>query len=609
MRVAMAFMLLAVTAAAQSTQRYAVRPAAGLIVGQVVDGGSGRPIAGATVAITGSADGRQTGPSPRVLSTSDGRFFFRDLPRGTFTITATRLGYADGASGRRRPGGPAQPITLADGERVGDVTVRMWKRAAITGTVVDEMGEPVIGVQVRAFKREFAGGRQRYVPDVSTQPSAITDDRGVYRFGSLMPGDYIVATVGRPVAVSVSMAQELQTRPYSNSADIGPVALPGTSSSIQIGNIAYGLARGVPIPAPARGGRMFVYPQTFYPSVPSFPQAAIVSVGAGEERSAIDLQIYPLPTLRVAGIVLGPDGPATALALRMLPAAAQEVGLALDVPTAVSDRNGNFEFPAVPAGHYVIRASIRPPRPDPRMPLQPMLSLEMSIAVGKSDIEGVVLSLQPGVRVSGRLEFEGNAPRPLASRLQQVPVLLEAARVPANGETELPGRVEADGQFAVPGAPPGQYLLRVGGSPEGWMFKSATWRGRNVSDEPFDLESDANDVVITFTDRWTGMHGVVQGPRGPDRDATVLIFPMDQEGWTNYGLSSRRVRSVRTSRSGDYSVHSIPTGDYYVVAVPDERAADWRDPAFLGSLTSVAARVTIRDGDQKLVGLRTREVR
>ena len=614
MRVAVASLLLAVSAAGPA-QRYSAPAAAeGLIVGQVIDATSGRPIAGAIVGIFGAAlqalsSGQQTPGRPRVLTGGDGRFFFRDLPRGSFTINTTKSGYIDGASGRRRPGGPAQSITLADGERIGDIIVRMWKCGAMTGTVVDEMGEPVIGVQVRAFRREFAGGRPRYVTGaVWIQPSALTDDRGIYRLGTLMPGDYIVATVGRPVSTSVSMAQELQGRMSSNSADAGAVALPGTSSSTQVGNAAYGLGRGVPIPAPSRDGRLFVYPQTFYPSVPTFPQAMIVSVGAGEERSAIDLQIYPLPTVHVAGTVIAPDGPATVLSLRMFPAMTEDVGLDSDVPTAITDRNGAFEFPAVSAGQYLIRATVRPPRPDPRVPLAGVLWLEMPIAVGRGDIEELVLSLQPGLRVSGRLEFEGNAPRPAATRLQQVLVAVEAAVAPPNAVTQVPGRVDANGQFTAAGATPGQYLVRVV-SPEGWMFKSATYRGRNVSDEPFDLETDANDIVITFTDRWTGMHGIVQGARVPDPEATVLIFPMDPQAWTNYGLGSRRVRSVRASRSGDYTVHSIPAGDYYVVAIPDERAADWQDPAFLSSLTSVATRVTIGDGDQKLVGLRTREVR
>ena len=603
MRVALAFVLIAGIVA--SAQR-AGPPAQGLIVGQVIDPGSGRPVAGAIVTILGSGGGRSPADPASVLSTSDGRFFFRDLPQGTFGITATKMGYVDGASGRRRPLGPWQPITLADGERVGDIVVRMWKRAAITGMVTDEMGEPVVGVRVRGFRREFAGGRPRYVTGTSEiAAGALTDDRGVFRLGAIVPGDYIVATSGRPVAVPLSMAQELQGRGAGN----GPVALPGSASSTQLGNVVYDMGRGVATPLPSRDGRLFVYPQTFYPSVPSFPQAMVVSVGAGEERSAIDLQIHPLPTFRVAGTVIGPEGAATAVSLRMSAAASEDVAFNTDVPTAITDRNGNFEFPAVPTGQYAIRASVRVPQPDPRTPVA-ALSLDAPVAIGRADIEGLVLMLHPGFRVSGQFEFEGAAPRPPASRLQQVPVVLEAASVPASGESEVQGRADGDGRFTAAGAPPGRYLVRVTGSPEGWMFKEATYRGRNVSDEAFELDSDANDVVITFTDRWTGLHGIVQGPRGaPDSEATVLIFPTNQEGWTDYGFNPRRVRSVRTSRAGDYSVHSIPPGDYYVVAIPDDRAGDWRDPAFLLSLTSVAARVSISDGDQKLVGLRTREVR
>jgi hypothetical protein len=62
------------------------------------------------------------------------------------------------------------------------VTVRLWKDAAITGTMVDERGKPAIGMQVRAFRREFAAGRPRYVTGAGIiQPSAFTDDRSIHR--------------------------------------------------------------------------------------------------------------------------------------------------------------------------------------------------------------------------------------------------------------------------------------------------------------------------------------------------------------------------------------------------------------------------------------------
>src|SRR5215207_8532129 len=77
----------------------------GMIVGQVIDAGSGRPAAGVVVTLGGPPP-QQSGSGPiavpRILTGSDGRFVFRDLRRGNYSITASKPGYADGAYGRRR---------------------------------------------------------------------------------------------------------------------------------------------------------------------------------------------------------------------------------------------------------------------------------------------------------------------------------------------------------------------------------------------------------------------------------------------------------------------------------------------------------------------------
>lgn len=613
MRPALVLSVVALMASPLAVQQRGVPPVApsGLIVGQVVDAAGGKPIAGVVVSIDGiqGARGRGQAPPPRILTGSDGRFVFRDLPRGSFTINATKTGYVEGATGRRRPGGPSQPVMLGDGERVGEVAVRMWKQGSITGTVVDEAGEPLVSVQVRAYRRAIVGGRRRYAGGVA----ALTDDRGIYRLGSLVPGDYMVAAIARQVAVPLAMAQELQNRGFPGTVDLGPPpALPGTANATQVGDIVYGLGRGVPIPAPA-GARLFVYPSTFYPSVNSFAQATPVSVDAGEERGAIDLQLQPVATTRVAGSVMGPDGPATALTLRLFPSAAADVALEADVPSAITDRNGSFAFPAVTPGQYMLRGSTRPPMTDRSGPPASVFWTELPIAVGRGDIDGLSLALQPGLRVRGRLEFEGSTPPPTGARLQQIPIVVEPADATVMFGLPLQsrGQVDAAGEFVTAGAVPGKYLVRVVGSPTGWMFKNASYKGREVADEPFDLDNaDAEGVVITFTDRWTGVRGTVQSLKGAaGGDAIVLVFPTDTESWSSYGLNPRRTRSVRPSAAGDYDLHSLPAGDYYIVAVPDERASDWQDPEFLQALVPLATRLTIRDGDQKVIGLRMRDLR
>ena len=144
LRVLLVPVLVSVSASAQTQEA--------VIAGQVVDATSGKPVSAAIVTISrpdlGGAAGRG-----RILTGADGRFAFPGLPDGSFTITATKSGYSDGASGRRRPGGSPQAVVLNPSRRTADVPVRMWKQGAIAGMVLDEAGEAVVGVRVKLLSR------------------------------------------------------------------------------------------------------------------------------------------------------------------------------------------------------------------------------------------------------------------------------------------------------------------------------------------------------------------------------------------------------------------------------------------------------------------------
>jgi sarcosine oxidase gamma subunit len=138
------------------------------------------------------------------------------------------------------------------------------------------------------------------------------------------------------------------------------------------------------------------------------------------------------------------------------------------------------------------------------------------------------------------------------------------------------------------------------------MFKSAMYEGRDIADEPFDLGStDVNGVVVTFTTRGTRLSGAVRSERGrPDPETSVLLYPASPSAWTPT-VSSFRMRSVRTSATGTYSMTSIPPGEYYVVAVAEETFPGWQDPKRLAELARRATRVRIADGQTLVQDLRT----
>ena len=103
-----------------------------------------------------------TTPKGRVMADSEGRFFFADLPAGDYYLGAQREGYPASAYGQRRASGQTQPLTLREGERRADVRLQMWKYAVIAGRVVDEAGEPVVGVAVRALIKGLTAGRPTF---------------------------------------------------------------------------------------------------------------------------------------------------------------------------------------------------------------------------------------------------------------------------------------------------------------------------------------------------------------------------------------------------------------------------------------------------------------
>jgi len=396
-------------------QTPAPQPRDGVITGQVVDAASGKPVGAAIVQTGGGAPlGGRTGggsvPPPRILTGSDGRFLFRDLPLGGFTIVVTKGGYSEGASGRRVVGGPSQPVVLTAAQRTADVTVRIWKNAAITGAVVDEAGEPVVALQVRAARRTITGGRRRFVPSGA---AVTTDDRGMYRLSGLPPGDYLIATSQPPLSASTSAFADARTG-RSGGAELASVlGPPGTVNGIQVGEAQLMIGRGGAIPPPPVRGRMQIYPPIFYPSALAPAQAMTIALAAGEERIGVDLQLQPVATVRVTGTLMGPSGPAGLVALRLVPTGVEEIASEVLAPVSVSDAAGAFTFAAVPQGRYSLRGSSRivtgPPRGGDAYDLA---WLNLPIAVSGDDVDGVLAVMRPSLHITARLEFEGAPPRP-----------------------------------------------------------------------------------------------------------------------------------------------------------------------------------------------------
>jgi len=258
------------------------------------------------------------------------------------------------------------------------------------------------------------------------------------------------------------------------------------------------------------------------------------------------------------------------------------------------------------------------------------------ITIGGRDISDLVLNLQPGMTVSGRITFEGSSLTP-PTDLTRVRVNLQARGQQAGGEMGPvpPGEVDAGGRFTIVGVAPGKYAISAnapaggtaqnatgapaantgrgggnttsGGAPAPqWVLKSAVFGGRDVLDFPLVLEpnQDASGMALTFIDRTQEVSGTIQDTQGkPTAEYTIIIFPTDNRYWLP---QSRRILSSRPGTDGKFTFRNLPPGDYRITAVSDVEPGEWYNPDFLSQLVNASIQIQVAEGERKVQDIRVK---
>ena len=79
-------------------------------------------------------------------------------------------------------------LSVAPGQHVNDIVVRLLPDGAIAGHVINEAGKPLRDVSVLAMKSSYPHGRR----ELQDAAHAVTNDAGEYRIESLAPGKYYI---------------------------------------------------------------------------------------------------------------------------------------------------------------------------------------------------------------------------------------------------------------------------------------------------------------------------------------------------------------------------------------------------------------------------------
>jgi hypothetical protein len=182
------------------------------IRGRIVAADNGAPLRNVRVSLTMGADSADQEP---LLTDSEGRFQFANLGPGGYIVSASKAGYLATRFGSRTPFDRPVTVLLIQAAIADNIDLRLFKAGAISGRIVDDIGDPAVGATVVAVRVTLVDGRPRMTNVKTTQ----TDDLGEYRLGGLPAGRFLIAAGGGggratrwtrtflPGTVSVSRAQ------------------------------------------------------------------------------------------------------------------------------------------------------------------------------------------------------------------------------------------------------------------------------------------------------------------------------------------------------------------------------------------------------------------
>jgi hypothetical protein len=507
-----------------------------ILRGYVVAADTGNPLRRAAV-VARSADGRGTGMA---LTDAQGRFEIKDLPAGRYNISVEKAGYVRMSYGQRRPEQPGTMLDVLDGQLVEKIPFTLPRGGVITGSIVDEFGEPIAGAQVSAMRFRYTGGGRRLLPS----GFGTSDDRGIFRVYGLTPGDYYISAAVR-----------------------APQQMMGTTTMAS---------------APAEG-----YAATFFPGTANPSEATRITVRAAQETANVSFGLISTRLARISGRVINSAGAPVAQGFINMRAADQmSAGLGMFNST-MTRPDGTFQLLGVAAGSYMMMLT-------PRGQVTPETEVaSLRITVGQDDLDGVILTTSRGAIAYGVITTDENVPPPV--RPQQVNVSSRTLE-PETMMVGAASKVNDDWTFEISGLFDTRIITGFIAEAPDWTLKAILHNGVDVTDTPIDFVPGRTieGLQVVFTRKRTEISGLITGERNvPETDATVIAFSQDPSRW---GFATRYVRTARPSQDGRYSLRGLPPHDYLVVAVKDIEVGQWQDPEFLETLSAQAVRVSLNEG-------------
>jgi hypothetical protein len=247
---------------------------------------------------------------------------------------------------------------------------------------------------------------------------------------------------------------------------------------------------------------------------------------------------------------------------------------------------GRFVVRNVEPGSYRFRAWRRAESPLEKVAPE-LATLTVRI---DGDVEDLVVRTRAAAGVSGTVVFEDGVPSSGIGKMMVHARNDEIFQAPAfSGSMPMmfqnTGMVRDDSSFQI-ATVLGQVRIAVSGQPTGWLVKSITYRGRDITDSPVEFDSSGpNALTVVLTNRVASVTGRVVA--SVVRKRAVLLVASDRNRWTN---RSAIVATAGVKDDGTFTMPPVLAGDYYIVATSQ---MNWMVESSQG-LVSAIERLTTR---------------
>jgi Carboxypeptidase regulatory-like domain len=539
--------LLALPAAAQSPQRSSspTGPQQQLcsLSGTVVKLAGSEPLRSATVELQSLEDRTHT---VSVATDAGGHFQIKGIDPGRYRLRVTRNGFVTQEYGQKTPSDPGSDLRLSAGQDLKDLLFRLIPWSVIAGRILNEDGEPLPWAQVSALREVYMKGKRKLSPEVTVP----TNDLGEYRLFGLRPGRYFVSAKYKP-GVQIVGQQEIQT---------------GLNDDSERG-----------------------YAETYYPGSPDPARASTITVKAGDEIPSVEILLRPVTVFRIRGRVYNTVSAKRSGAGVNIVLQPRNTGLSWSFPAQqghVEKPDGSFEINDVLPGSYVLSAVW--------FDEGKRYLARQSVEVGNADVEGINLTIAPGVAVSGHVTWDGKP------SLERDELTVYVSAVDLLMSFVSPAKITGGDLFVLRDVSEATYRLDVYGQSKDCYLKAVRYGTRDGLDDGFTvIRGTQASLEVTISSHGASVQGTITDTdKVPAAGLWVVLVPDEA-----HRGQSRLYKHATTDQFGHFDLRGIAPGDYKLFSWEEVEDGAWEDPDFLKPFEEKGEKVSLQEGDVKTVDI------